>query len=137
MAKVYITRKMHFNAAHRLHNPSKSDEWNAKTFGKCNSPNWHGHNYVLEVTVAGDPDPETGYVVDLGDLKKVVEDRVISKLDHSNLNLDVDFLQGVMPSTENLTIQIWNQIERHLPAGILHSVKLRETDRNSAEYRGE
>ena len=137
MAKVYITRKMQFNAAHRLHNAKKSDEWNTTTFGKCNSPNWHGHNYTLEITVAGEPNPDTGYVVDLGDLKKVVEDRVISKLDHSNLNLDVDFLEGVLPSSENLAIQIWKQIEPHLPAGTLHSVRLRETDNNSAEYRGE
>lgn len=137
MAKVYVTRKMHFNAAHRLHNPEKSDQWNADTFGKCNSPNWHGHNYVLEVTVAGEPDPHTGYVIDLGDLKKVVQERVISKLDHSNLNLDVDFLQGVMPSSENIAVEIWKQIEPHLPAGTLHSVRLRETDNNSAEYRGE
>ena len=137
MAKVYVTRKMHFNAAHRLHNPARSDEWNAEMFGKCNSPNWHGHNYVLEITVAGEPDPDTGYVIDLGDLKKVVQERVISKLDHSNLNLDVDFLHGIMPSSENLAIQIWKQIEPHLPAGTLHSVILRETDNNSAEYRGE
>ena len=137
MAKVYVTRKMHFNAAHRLHNPSKSDEWNAATFGKCNSPNWHGHNYRLEVTVAGEPDPDTGYVIDLGDLKKVIQDRVISKLDHSNLNLDVDFMRGILPSSENLAVEIWKQIEPHLPAGTLHSVLLRETDSNSAEYRGE
>jgi 6-pyruvoyltetrahydropterin/6-carboxytetrahydropterin synthase len=137
MAKVYVTRKMHFNAAHRLHNSEKSDRWNAEMFGKCNSPNWHGHNYVLEVTVAGVPDPDTGYVVDLGDLKKVIDEKVISKIDHSNLNLDVDFMQGIIPSTENLSIQIWNQIEPHLPAGSLHSVILRETDNNSAEYRGE
>ncbi|MDX1741038.1 MAG: 6-carboxytetrahydropterin synthase [Rhodothermales bacterium] len=137
MAKVYVTRKMHFNAAHRLHNPSKSDEWNAATFGKCNSPNWHGHNYKLEVTVAGEPDPDTGYVIDLGDLKKVIQDRVISKLDHSNLNLDVDFMRGILPSSENLAVEIWKQIEPHLPAGTLHSVLLRETDSNSAEYRGE
>ncbi len=137
MAKVYVTRKMHFNAAHRLHNPDKSEDWNTRTYGKCNSPNWHGHNYVLEVTVSGEPDPDSGYVIDLGDLKRLVEERVISKLDHSNLNLDVDFLQGVLPSTENLAIQIWRQIEPHLPTGTLHSVNLRETDNNSAEYRGE
>ena len=137
MAKVYVTRKMHFNAAHRLHNPDKSDEWNASVFGKCNSPNWHGHNYVLEITVAGEPDPDTGYVIDLGDLKEVVQEHVISKLDHSNLNLDVDFLEGILPSSENLAIQIWKQIEPRLTAGTLHSVKLRETDNNSAEYRGE
>ena len=137
MAKVYVTRKVHFNAAHRLHNPEKSDEWNARVFGKCNNPNWHGHNYVLEVTVVGEPDPETGYVVDLGDLKQLVHERVVSKVDHSNLNVDVDFMHGVLPSTENFAIRIWRQIAPHLPAGELHSVRLRETDNNSAEYFGE
>ncbi|MBT8401427.1 MAG: 6-carboxytetrahydropterin synthase [Rhodothermia bacterium] len=137
MAKVYVTRKVQFNAAHRLHNPEKSDEWNRRTFGKCNSPNWHGHNYTLEVTVVGDPDPETGYVIDLGDLKKLVNEKVVSKVDHANLNLDVDFMEGVLPSTENFVIAIWNELEDHIPSGQLHSLRLRETDNNSAEYRGE
>ncbi len=137
MAKVYVTRKTHFNAAHRLHNPDKSDEWNERVFGKCNSPNWHGHNYTLEVTVRGVPDEETGYVMDLGDLKQLIEEKITSKTDHANLNLDVDFMQGVMPSTENFAIRIWRELEPHLPAGALHSVRLRETDNNSAEYRGD
>ncbi|MDX1428873.1 MAG: 6-carboxytetrahydropterin synthase [Rhodothermales bacterium] len=137
MAKVYVTRKVQFNAAHRLHNPGKSDEWNRRTFGKCNSPNWHGHNYVLEVTVAGEPDPETGYVIDLGELKQLVGERVVSKVDHANLNLDVDFMEGVMPSTENFAVAIWQQLEPHIPNGRLFSVRLRETDNNSAEYRGD
>lgn len=137
MAKVYVTRKTHFNAAHRLHNPDKSDEWNKRVFGKCNSPNWHGHNYVLEVTVCGKPDEDTGYVMDLGDLKELIEEKITSKTDHANLNLDVDFMKGVMPSTENFAVQIWRELEPHLPKGTLHTVRLRETDNNSAEYRGE
>ncbi len=137
MAKVYVTRKVQFNAAHRLHNPEKSDEWNRQTFGKCNSPNWHGHNYVLEVTVAGEPNPETGYVIDLGELKQLINEKVVSKVDHANLNLDVDFMSGTLPSTENFAIGIWQQLEAHIPSGKLHSVRLRETDNNSAEYRGE
>ncbi len=137
MPTVYITRKAHFNAAHRLHNPEKSDEWNRRVFGKCNNPHWHGHNYVLEVTVAGEPDPETGYVVDLSELKRIIEEKIIAKCDHGNLNLDVDFLEGIMPSTENVAVAIWKELEPALPAGRLHVVRLYETDRNMAEYRGE
>jgi 6-pyruvoyltetrahydropterin/6-carboxytetrahydropterin synthase len=137
MPTVYVTRKMHFNAAHRLHNPDKSDAWNQETFGKCNSPNYHGHNYNLEVTVAGKPDPETGYVIDLGILKQVINERVIEKVDHKNLNLEVDFMDGVLPSTENFVVAIWNQLEDALPSGQLHCVRLYETERNFAEYRGE
>lgn len=137
MSTVYVTRKVHFNAAHRLHNPEKSEEWNQETFGECNNPNWHGHNFELEVTVAGEPDPETGYVVDLGALKDVLHERVVDKVDHRNLNLEVDFMDGVIPSTENFAIAIWNELEGALPAGELHSVRLYETPRNFVEYRGE
>lgn len=137
MPTVYVTRKVHFNAAHRLHNPEKSAAWNQETFGKCNSPNWHGHNYVLEVTVAGEPDPETGYVIDLGQLKRILEERIVEQVDHKNLNLDVPFLAGVLPSTENFVVAIWNELEGALPAGRLHVVRLYETERNFAEYRGE
>lgn len=137
MPTVFATRRVQFNAAHRLHNPDKSEEWNRETFGKCNSPNWHGHNYTLEVTVAGEPDPETGYVMDLSELKRVLEERVLSKLDHRNMNLDVDFLAGILPSTENVAIAIWNEIVDHISAPArLHSVSLRETDNNHVEYRG-
>lgn len=137
MPTVYVSRRVQFNAAHRMHNPSMSDEWNRTTYGKCNSPNWHGHNYRLEVTVAGEPDPVTGYVIDLSVLKRIVDERVIAKCDHRNLNLDVDFLQGVLPSTENFTIAIWKQLESALPSGRLHRVRLSETDNNFAEYYGE
>lgn len=137
MALVYVTRKAHFNAAHRLHNPNRSDDWNRETFGVCNNPNWHGHNYVLEVTVAGEPDEETGFVIDLADLKRIVEETVIDKCDHRNLNLDVDFMKGIMPSTENFAIAIWRELEEALPSGRLHKVRLEETNNNSAEYYGE
>ena len=137
MPIVYATRRVHFNAAHRMHNPDKSDEWNRATFGECNHPNWHGHNYVLEVTVVGEPHPETGYLVDLGDLKRIIRERVVQHLDHRNLNLDVDFLQGVLPSTENQAVAIWRQLEDAMPSGRLYSVRLFESERNAVEYRGE
>ena len=137
MPVVHITRRAHFNAAHRLHNPNKSDEWNRATFGKCNNPNWHGHNYELEVTVSGEPSADTGYVVDLSELKQIMNDRVVDICDHANLNLDVPFLQGVMPSTENFAVAIWGQLVDALPSGTLTSVRLFETPRNYVEYRGE
>ena len=137
MPVVYATRRVHFNAAHRMHNPEKSDEWNRATFGECNHPNWHGHNYVLEVTVAGEPDRETGYVIDLGELKEVIRERVVRHLDHRNLNLDVDFLDGILPSTENLAVAVWHRLVDKIPAGRLHSVRLFESERNVVEYRGE
>lgn len=137
MPTVYVTRRVHFNAAHRLHNPDKSDAWNREVFGKCNSPNYHGHNYVLKVTVAGEPDPETGYVIDLGDLKQLLHERVIDKVDHKNLNLEVDFMEGVLTSTENFIVAIWNELEGALPSGRLHRLQLYETERNMAEYMGE
>lgn len=137
MPSVHVIRTARFNAAHRLHNPKKSDEWNRRTFGKCNNPNWHGHNFVLEVTVIGEPDPDTGYVIDLAELKRIIHERVISKVDHSNLNLDVDFLKGIMPSTENFAVAIWRQLEDALPSGTLHCVRLQETENNAAEYYGD
>lgn len=137
MATVRVTRRATFNAAHRLHNPQKSDEWNRDTFGKCNNPNGHGHNYVLEVTVEGEPDAETGYVIDLGDLKKIIQEQVVDQVDHTNLNLDVPFMAGVLPSTENFAIAIWNRIAPRIDGGRLVSVRLRETENNSVEYRGE
>ncbi|MDA1029585.1 MAG: 6-carboxytetrahydropterin synthase [Bacteroidetes bacterium] len=136
MPLVSVTRKSHFNAAHRLHNPAKSDEWNRATFGKCNSPNWHGHNYQLEVTVVGEPDPDTGYVMDLADLQHIIQERIIDPCDHSNLNLDVDFLKDLIPSSENLVVAFWNQIEPHIKRGKLSSIKLFETSRNVVEYCG-
>jgi len=133
---VFITRQVHFNAAHRLENPFKNQKWNEAKFGPCNNPHWHGHNYVLEVTVKGRPDPETGYVIDLGELKRILHEAVADKCDHRNLNTDVDFLRDTNPSTENLVIAFWQQIEPLLPSGKLHCVRLYETPRNFAEYFG-
>jgi len=137
---IHVTRKTHFNAAHRLHNPQKSDSWNRDTFGKCNHPNWHGHNYVMEVTVAGEPDPDTGYIIDLGVLQDLIDLYVIQPCDHKNLNLDVDFLKGIIPTSENLVKAFYNQlrepVENACAAGAkLVSIRLYETERNIAEYR--
>lgn len=136
---IFVTRRAHFNAAHRLHNPDKSKEWNEKTFGKCNYPNWHGHNYVIEVTVAGEPDPETGYVIDLGKLKSIIKEKVLDPCDHRNLNMDVPFLEGIIPTSENLVRIFFDQlradVEEACPnGGKLYKVKLYETERNVAEY---
>jgi 6-pyruvoyltetrahydropterin/6-carboxytetrahydropterin synthase len=134
---VFITRQVHFNSAHRLHNPTKSQKWNEQQYGLCTNPHWHGHNYVLEVTVGGQVDPDTGYIIDLGELKRIMHRSVVDKCDHRNLNSDVDFLRGVIPSTENLVIAFWQQIERHIKAPArLHAVRLYETPRNFAEYFG-
>ena len=133
---MLVTRRVHFNAAHRLDNPAFDAAWNQQTYGLCNNPHWHGHNYLLEVTVRGEPDPDTGYVVDLGALKKLLEAAIVAPCDHRNLNLEVPFLQGVIPSTENLVIAFWNEIAPRLGAGTLHRVRLYESERNFAEYLG-
>ena len=114
---VFITRQVHFNSAHRLHNPTKSQAWNTQQYGLCTNPHWHGHNYVLEVTLRGQPDPVTGYIVDLGELKRILHVAVVDKCDHRNLNTDVDFLRDVIPSTENLVIAFWHELAPHLPPG--------------------
>src|ERR1051325_10403676 len=111
---VYLTRKEHFNAAHRLHNPAWSDEKNLEIFGKCANPNWHGHNYELFVTVKGNIGKETGYLVNLKELSLIIRENVVDKLDHKNLNIDIDFLKGVMTSTENVAMAIWKQLETHI-----------------------
>jgi 6-pyruvoyltetrahydropterin/6-carboxytetrahydropterin synthase len=133
---VRVTRRLHFSAAHRLHNPALSDEENVRLFGACNWPNWHGHNYELDVTVAGEPHPETGFVLDLGELRDVV-DSVLADLDHRNLNLDVEWMQGVIPSTENLVVRLWQRIAPLIPAGKLTRLVLWETPRNYVEYEGD
>ena len=132
---VFITRQVHFNSAHRLQNLAKSQAWNLQQYGPCTNPHWHGHNYVLEVTVRGEPDPETGYVIDLAELKRILHRAVVDKCDHRNLNSDVDFLRGVIPSTENLVIAFCNGIAPHLPpVAKLLCVRLFETPRNFADY---
>ncbi|HEX2100473.1 MAG TPA: 6-carboxytetrahydropterin synthase [Candidatus Synoicihabitans sp.] len=133
---VYVTRQVHFNAAHRLHNPTKSAAWNRERFGPCNNPRWHGHNYVLEVTVRGAPDPQTGYLIDLTELKRVLEEAVVTPCDHRNLNEEVPWLRGIIPSTENLVIAFWERIAPRLPRGRLYRVRLFETPRNYADYYG-
>ena len=131
---VFITRQVHFNSAHRLCNPTKSLAWNQKQYGRCNDI--HGHNYVLEVTVRGTPDPVTGYVIDLGRLKAIMNRAVADPCDHRDL-ASVDFLRGIIPSTENLVIAFWHEIAPHIPAPVrLHSVRLYETPRNFAEFLG-
>ncbi|MBL9201824.1 MAG: 6-carboxytetrahydropterin synthase [Opitutaceae bacterium] len=134
---VFITRQVHFNSAHRLHNPTKSQKWNVAQYGLCTNPHWHGHNYVLEVTVRGEPDPVTGYIVDLGELKRILHRAVVDPCDHKNLNTDVAFLRGIIPSTENLVIAFWHEIAPLLPPQArLHRVRLFETPRNFAEFFG-
>ena len=134
---VYITRRETFAAAHRLFKPELSDEENLKLFGKCSNPNWHGHNYTLEVIVSGEVDVETGFVMDLKDLKEIVRNNVISKVDHKNLNLDTDFMKGKIPTSENIVIAIWNELKDKITKGKLFSVKLYETENNYFEYKGE
>jgi 6-pyruvoyltetrahydropterin/6-carboxytetrahydropterin synthase len=132
-----VTRRVHFSAGHRLHNPRLSDEENRETYGLCNNPAGHGHNYDLEVTVEGPVDPATGYVMDLKRLKGLLEQEVLGDVDHANLNVDVEWMAGVIPTTENLAVAIWRRLESGLPGVNLVSVRLWETDRNSVEYRGE
>ena len=132
-----ITRRVHFSAGHRLHNPSFDDERNRATYGLCNNPNGHGHNYDLEVTVSGEVDPETGFVMDLKHLKALLGEQVLTDLDHANLNVDVEWLQGVIPTTENLAVAIWRRLEGRLGDVTLECVKIWETERNMVEYRGE
>lgn len=137
MAKVYLTRVEKFNAAHKLWVKEWSDDKNIQVFGKCANKNWHGHNYILEVTISGVPDPITGFIMDVKELAKIINVQVIEHLDHSNLNLDVPFLQGLMPTTENLVVVIWNRLKDNIPNGQLHKIKLVETDKIFAEYLGE
>jgi 6-pyruvoyltetrahydropterin/6-carboxytetrahydropterin synthase len=137
---IYITRREHFNAAHKLSNPAWSEEKNLEVFGKCANPNWHGHNYNLYVTVKGEVDPTTGYSANLKDISTIIRKYITDKLDHRNLNLDVDFMKDIIPSTENLTIAIWKQLAPHISAMgncSLHSIKLYETENNYVEYFGE
>ena len=134
---VYLTRVEHFNAAHKLYNPKWSREENEAVFGKCANENWHGHNYELFVTVKGDPDPETGFVMDAKVLSDIIQEHILEPLDHKNLNLDVPFMQGQLCSTENLVMAIWKQLEPHIPKAVaLHCIKLYETPRIYVEYFG-
>ncbi|MBS1756102.1 MAG: 6-carboxytetrahydropterin synthase [Bacteroidetes bacterium] len=135
---VYITRIEHFNAAHKLYNPAWSKEKNDEVFGKCANENWHGHNFELYVTVKGIPNADTGFVFDAKKLSNIIKENVLEKLDHKNLNEDVDFMKGKLCSIENLVTAIWHQLKQHIPAPVqLHSLKLYETPRIFVEYFGE
>lgn len=135
---IHITRRERFTAAHRLFKPDFSDEKNMEVFGKCSNPNWHGHNYQLFVTIKGDINPETGFLVNLSDLKMLIRKKIIDKVDHKNLNVEVDFLAGKYTSTEVLAVAIWDELEKDVQqmGAQLHCVKISETENNAVEYYG-
>lgn len=135
---MYLSRKVEFCASHRLHSPALSDEENEQLYGRCNNPNGHGHNYVLEVVITGPIDRKTGMIMDLKALKDLLEEHIIDRVDHKNLNVDVDFLRGVIPTAENIVASFWEILEDKLPVNCrLYEMKLWETDNNVALYRGE
>lgn len=138
---IYVSRKEHFNAAHKLYNPNWTKERNEEVFGPCANENWHGHNFELIVTVKGSPDPETGFVIDLKKLSTLIREEVIEKLDHKNLNVDVDFMSKKLASCETLIVEIWKILAPQIPAisrfGSLHLLRLYETPRNYVEYYGD
>lgn len=136
---IYLTRRERFSAAHRMFREDWSDEKNMQVFGKCSNPNWHGHNYVLWVTVKGDPFSENGFVMNINVLKEVIQEKIINKVDHKNINLEVDFMRGKIATTENLAISIWNELKPSVEraGAYLHCVKIEETENNSIEYYGE
>jgi 6-pyruvoyltetrahydropterin/6-carboxytetrahydropterin synthase len=134
---VYVTRRAIFSASHRLYNPMLSDRENEALFDKCANAMGHGHNYTLEVTVAGKPDEQSGYVIDLKQLKHLMKVHILDKVDHKHLNHDVDFLQGVIPTAENLVRAFWTILAPRIPQGRLHAIRLHETENNVVEYRGE
>lgn len=135
---IHITRRERFNAAHRLFRSDFSDEKNFEVFGPCSNPNWHGHNYVMWVTIKGDVDSETGFLINLKQLSKILKTKVVEKIDHKNMNTELDFMKGKMASTENLAIAVWNEIEQAVReiGAELHCVKISETENNSVEYYG-
>ena len=138
MPTFYLTRREHFNAAHKLYNPQWTAERNDAVFGKCANENWHGHNFELFVTVKGAPDPDTGFIVDAKLLSKIIKEYVVDVLDHRNLNLDIPFMEGKICSIENLVFEIWGQLAPHMPKGVLlHCIKLVETPRIYVEYFGD
>ena len=138
MPTFYLTRREHFNAAHKLYNPSWTKEKNDEVFGKCANENWHGHNFELFVTVKGSPDPDTGFIVDAKLLSRLIKEHVVDVLDHRNLNLDVPFMKDKICSIENLVFEIWGQLNAKMPLGVsLHCIKLVETPRIYVEYFGE
>lgn len=137
MSAMIVTARLTFSAAHRLHNPNRDAAWNRETYDKCDNPGGHGHNYALEVSVRGPIAAETGMVIDLKRLKDIMRERVIDRVDHRNLNEDVDFLRGVIPTAENLARSFWQQLAPAIPQGELYEIVLQETERNSVRYMGE
>ncbi len=135
---MHITRRERFNAAHRLFREDWPDEKNERVFGKCSNPNWHGHNYILYVTVKGKINPETGFVINLKDLSRIIREKVIDKVDHRNMNLEVDFMKGKIVSTENVAAAIWDELAPEISSlgSELHCIRLVETENNYVEYYG-
>jgi 6-pyruvoyltetrahydropterin/6-carboxytetrahydropterin synthase len=135
---IYLTRRERFCAAHRMFRQDWSDEVNKEVFGKCSNPNWHGHNYVLWVTIKGEPSAEHGFVMNINDLKQIILDNVVNKIDHKNINLEVDFMKGKIATTESLAVAIWDELKPSIEkeGAILHCVKIEETENNSIEYYG-
>lgn len=133
---IFVTRREVFSASHRLYNPALSDEENIALYDKCANLHGHGHNYILEVIVAGEIDPKTGYLIDLKILKNIIREHIIKKVDHKHFNFDVPFMEGVIPTAENIAIGIWNELVDKIPSGKLYSVKLYETENNYVEYKG-
>lgn len=136
MMKVTVSRKAHFNAAHRLYNPNWSFEKNEEVFDKCNNPNFHGHNYELIVSVKGTIDPDTGYVMDMKELKQIIKEHVEEPFDHKNLNLDTEEFKELNPTAENIAVVIWNKLRKHINPDLELKVKLYETERNFVEFEG-
>ena len=135
---IYLTRRERFCAAHRMFREEWSDETNKEVFGKCSNPNWHGHNYVLWVTIKGEPSPEHGFVLNISLLKQIILEKIIDKIDHKNINLEVDFMKDRVATTENLAVAIWDELKSSIEeeGAILHCVKIEETENNSIEYYG-
>lgn len=135
---IYITRKEQFSAAHRMYRDEWSDEENLRVFGKCSNPNWHGHNYVLHVTVKGDITEELGLFINLSTLKQIIKEKIIDKVDHKNINIEVSFMSGKVATTENLAVAIWNELKPVIEkqGSYLHCIKIGETDNNTIEYYG-
>lgn len=134
--KVSVSRRAHFNAAHKLNNPNWSSEKNSDVFGKCNLPNYHGHNYVLIATVLGTIDPETGYVMDMKELNDIINEEVVAKFDHKNLNLDTAEFKNLNPTAENIAVVIWNLLRKRIDSDLKLKITLYETERNFVEYEG-
>jgi 6-pyruvoyltetrahydropterin/6-carboxytetrahydropterin synthase len=134
---MIVTARLSFSAAHRLHNPDRDTAWNRQVYDKCDNPAGHGHNYFIEVSVRGDIDSETGMVIDLKQLKDIVRRRVVDRVDHTNLNQDVDFLRGIIPTAENLAVAFWKELAPAIEHGSLYQIVLEETEKNSVVYRGE